>query len=103
MIFEDASFSISISAEKLIKFVIMTTFTINTEDKKSEKALKAILKALDIDYHVQSSGDAVSKPRPLNKKEKQIFESLKGSLTDIKRWERGEIELKNARDLLNEL
>ena len=81
----------------------MATFTINTEDKKSEKALKAILKALELDYQIQSSGKAESKPRPFNKKEKQVFESLKGSLIDIKRWERGEIELKNARDLLNEL
>lgn len=81
----------------------MATFTINTEDKKSEKALKAILKALDIDYQVESSNKAESKPRIFNKKEKQIFESLKGSLTDIKKWKRGEIEFKNARDFLNEL
>ena len=76
----------------------MATIIINADDK-SEKVLKAFLNALEIDYQVKKE----VKTRPLNKKEKQIFESLKGSLIDIKRWERGEIEFKNAEDFLNEL
>ncbi|MVN20863.1 hypothetical protein [Mucilaginibacter arboris] len=95
--------AINNSAEKLIKFEIMITFTINTEDKKAEKALKAILKALKLDYEIHDKKEAKTQTRPLNKKEKQIFKSLKGSLIDIKRWEKGEIEFKNAKDFLNEL
>ncbi|RYY06655.1 MAG: hypothetical protein EOP43_05680 [Sphingobacteriaceae bacterium] len=81
----------------------MATIIVNTENKKSEKALKAILNALEINYQIENKDKAKTESRPLNKKEKQIFESLKGSLLDIKRWENGEIELKSARDLLNEL
>lgn len=81
----------------------MATFMVSTEDKKSEKVLKAFLNALKLDYQIQKSDKVESKPRPLNKKEKQVFEALKGSLIDIKRWEKGEIELKNARDFLDEL
>lgn len=81
----------------------MATFTINTEDKKSEKALKAILKALEIDYEVKSKDEVEPKVRPLNKKEKQIYESLKGSLTDIEKWKKGELELKDAKSFLDEL
>jgi hypothetical protein len=81
----------------------MATFMVNTENKESEKVLKAFLNALEIDYKIESKDEIAQQSRPLNKKEKQIFESLKGSLIDIKRWERGEIELKNAEDFLNEL
>ncbi len=81
----------------------MATFTINTEDKKSEKVLKAFLKALELNYEIKSKDEVEPKVRPFNKKEKQIYESLKSSLTDIKKWERGELELKSAKDLLNEL
>ncbi|MEX8549013.1 MAG: hypothetical protein V5804_15550 [Mucilaginibacter sp.] len=81
----------------------MATFTINTEDKKSEKALKAILKVLEIDYQVQSLNKAESKPQPFNKKEKQLYESLKNTFHDIEKWKKGELEFKDARTLLDEL
>lgn len=81
----------------------MATFMVSTDDKKSEKVLKAFLNALELDYEVKSKDEAEPKSRPFNKKEKQIFESLKGSFTEIKKWERGEINLKSAKDLLNEL
>lgn len=41
--------------------------------------------------------------RPLSKKEQKIYNSLKRALEDIKKWENGEIELKDAKDLLKEL
>ncbi len=81
----------------------MATFTINTEDKKSEKALKAILKVLEINYQVENKDKAKTESRPLNKKEKQLYESLKNTFLDIKKWERGELEFKDAKTLFDEL
>ena len=82
----------------------MTTFTVNIEDKKAEKAVKAFLDALELNYKVnRSNTEASDDSRALNSKEKKIYKSLKSSLQDIKRWENGEIELRDAKDLLNEL
>jgi hypothetical protein len=81
----------------------MTTFTINTDDKNAEKVLKAFLDALKLNYEIKKTEVAEHRVRPFNKKEKQIYESLKGSLTDIKKWEKGELELKDAKAFLNEL
>ncbi len=81
----------------------MATFMVSTDDKKSEKVLKAFLNALELNYEIKSKDEVEPKVRPFNKKEKQIYESLKSSLTDIKKWERGELGLKSAKDLLNEL
>jgi len=81
----------------------MATFMVSTDDKKSEKVLKAFLNALELNYEIKSKDEVEPKVRPFNKKEKQIYESLKGSLTDIKKWEKGELELKDAKAFLNEL
>ena len=81
----------------------MATFMVSTDNKKSEKVLKAFLNALELNYEIKGKDEVEPKVLAFNKKEKQIFESLKGSLTDIKKWERGELELKSAKDLLNEL
>ncbi len=81
----------------------MATFVVSTDDEKSEKALKAFLNALEIDYKIEDKDEMEQQSPPLNKKEKQIFESLKGSLIDIERWEKGEIEFKNAKTFLDEL
>lgn len=81
----------------------MATFMVSTDDKKSEKVLKAFLNALELDYEVKSKDEAEPKSRPFNKKEKQIFESLKNTFLDIKKWEKGELEFKDAKTLLDEL
>ncbi len=81
----------------------MATFMVSTADKKSEKALKAILNALKLNYEIKSKDEVELKSRPFNKKEKQIFESLKNTFIDIKKWERGELEFKDAKTLLDEL
>ncbi len=62
----------------------MATFMVSTDDKKSEKVLKAFLNALELNYEIKSKDEVEPKVRPFNKKEKQIYESLKSSLTDIK-------------------
>ncbi len=81
----------------------MATFMVSTDDKKSEKVLKAFLNALELNYEIKSKDEVEPKVRPFKKKEKQIYESLKGSLTDIKKWKKGELELKDAKAFLNGL
>lgn len=77
----------------------MTTFTVNTEDRKAEKAVKAFLDALELKYDINYS----KKTAKADKKSDKLYNGLKSSLQDIKKWENGEIELKDAKDLLNEL
>jgi len=74
----------------------MATFTVSTEDKKSEKVLKAFLNALELNYEIKNAEKAETKTRPFNKKEKQLYESLKNTFIDIKKWEKGELEFKDA-------
>ncbi len=81
----------------------MATFMVSTENKKSEKALKAFLNALEINYKIENKDKSEAESRPLNKKEKQIFESLKNTFIDVKKWERGELEFKDAKTFLDEL
>ncbi|WP_028298020.1 hypothetical protein [Olivibacter sitiensis] len=79
----------------------MTTFTVNINDKQSEKVIKAFFDALNIPYQIQT-GNVDEACRPLNKKEQELFDRLKNSLSDIKKYEKGELELKDARIFLNE-
>jgi chemotaxis regulatin CheY-phosphate phosphatase CheZ len=78
----------------------MTTFTIDTEDQHAEKAIKAFLDALELKYAVKHTDTS---NKTLDKKSQKLYNGLKSSLQDIKKWENGEIELKDAKDLLNEL
>ena len=78
----------------------MTTLTVNIDNKKSEKAVKAVLDALGLSYSV----DTISaKIRPLNKAEQRVLDNLKQSLSEIKLHQEGKIELRDARALLDEL
>jgi len=78
----------------------MTTFTVNVHDKRSEKAIKAFFEALQLPYEVQKTPE-VSSSRPLGKNEQELFNRLKNSFSDIKKWEKGELELNDARTFLN--
>ncbi|MEO7212739.1 hypothetical protein [Mucilaginibacter sp.] len=77
----------------------MTTLTVNIDNKKSEKAIKAVLDALGLDYSVA----AQSEERPLNKSEQKIYKNLKKSMGEIRAHQRGEIQLRDATELLDEL
>ena len=78
----------------------MTTLTVNIDNKKSEKAVKAVLDALGLSYSV----DTISaNTRHLNKAEQRVFDNLKQSLSEIKLHQEGKIELRDARALLDEL
>jgi len=79
----------------------MTTLTVNIDNKKSEKAVKAVLDALGLNYSIGSSPDSIE--RPLNKAEQRVYNNLKRSLEQIKLHQEGKIELRDARELLHEL
>lgn len=79
----------------------MTTLTVNIDNKKSEKAIKAVLDALGLDYSVdQTSNNA---QRALNKDEQRVYKNLKSSLDQIKLHQEGKTELRDAKQLLDEL
>ena len=79
----------------------MTTLTVNIDNKKSEKAVKAVLDALGLSYNIESNRDNTN--RLLNKTEQRVYNNLKHSLEEIQLHQQGKIELRDARELLNEL
>ncbi|MDR3695786.1 hypothetical protein [Mucilaginibacter sp.] len=79
----------------------MTTLTVNIEDKKTEKAIKAVLDAFGLNYKIAQDTNPAG--RPLNKSEQAIYNSLKQSVKEIKLYKEGKIKLQDAGDLLNEL
>ena len=76
----------------------MTTLTVNIDNKKSEKAIKAVLDALQCRTCNKPGTD-----RPLNKAEQRLYDGLKRSFEQIKLHQEGKIELPDARALLDEL
>jgi hypothetical protein len=79
----------------------MTTLTVNIDNKKSEKAVKAVLDALGLSYNIESGRDQAQ--RPLNNAEQRVYKNMKRSLEQIKLHQEGKIELRDARELLNDL
>ena len=79
----------------------MTTLTVNINNKKSEKAVKAVLEALGLDYSVEQTSDTTK--RALNKDEQRVYENLKNSIGQIKLHQEGKTELRDAKELLDEL
>jgi len=78
----------------------MTTLTVNIENKKTEKAIKAVLDAFDLDYNVDKKVTPAN--RPLTKSEQKIFNSLKRSLKQIKLRQEGKIELPTIEEVIAE-
>jgi hypothetical protein len=78
----------------------MTTLTVNIDNKKTEKAIKAVLDALGLDY-IEQHPDAAN--RALSKSEQVIFNRLKKSAEEIKLYKEGKINLQDATEFLNEL
>ena len=79
----------------------MTTLIVSIDNKKSEKAVKAVLDALGLSYNISS--DVAGVNRPLNKAEQRVYKNMKESFEQIKLHQEGKIELRDARELLNEL
>jgi hypothetical protein len=79
----------------------MTTLTVNIGNKKTEKAIKAVLDAFGLDYDI--SQDTNIAKRPLNKSEQLIYDRLKKSAEEIRLYKEGKITLQDASEFLNEL
>ncbi|NQX56551.1 hypothetical protein HQN86_23230 [Pedobacter panaciterrae] len=79
----------------------MTTLTVNIDNKKSEKAVKAVLEALGLDYSVASNSEKVL--RPLNKTEQNIYNNLVRSFEQIKLHQEGKIKLQDAKAAILEI
>lgn len=80
---------------------MMTTLTVNIENKKTEKAIKAILDAFGLDYNIDQHPDAAG--RALTKSEQVIYDRLKRSAEQIKLYKEGKIQLRPIEDVLAEL
>jgi hypothetical protein len=79
----------------------MTTLTVNIDDKKTEKAVKAVLDAFGLDYDLSRDTDAAK--RPLNSSEHLIYDRLKKSAEEIRLYKEGKIALQDASEFLDEL
>ena len=79
----------------------MTTLTVNIDNKKTAKAIKAVLDAFGLDYNIDQHLDTAD--RALTKSEKIIYNRLKNSAEEIKLYKEGKIKLQSASDFLNEL
>lgn len=79
----------------------MTTLTVNIDNKKSEKAVKAVLDALGLSYSEEPAQKSTS--RKLNKAEQRFYDDLKESFEQIKLHQEGKIELKSIEDVLSDL
>jgi hypothetical protein len=79
----------------------MATLTVNIDNKKTEKAIKAVLDAFGLNYNIDQDSDSVT--RPLNKSEKVIYNRLKKSIEEINLYKEGKIGLQDAKEFLNEL
>jgi len=82
-------------------FVRMTTLTVNINDKKTERAIKAVLDAFGLDYNIDQRPDASG--RVLSKSEQVIFDRLKRSAEQIKLYKEGKIKLRPIEEVLAEL
>lgn len=79
----------------------MTTLTVNIDNKKTEKAIKAVLDAFGLEYNIEQQPGAAK--RTLNKSEQVIFNHLKKSAEEIRLYKEGKIKLQDATEFLNEL
>jgi signal recognition particle subunit SEC65 len=79
----------------------MTTLTVNIDNKKTEKAVKAVLEALGLNYNVEA--DVKPTKRPLNKAEQRVYNDLKKTANQIKLYKEGKIEFQDARAAVSEI
>lgn len=78
----------------------MTTLTVNIDNKKTEKAIKAVLDALGLNYNIEQNTDSA---KPLDEDEQRVYNNLKRSFTKIKMHKEGKIKLQNAKEAISEI
>ena len=79
----------------------MTTLTVNIDNKKAEKAIKAVLDALGLNYNIEQHTDSAK--QPLNEGEQRVYNNLKRSFTKIKLHKEGKVKLQNAKEAISEI
>ncbi|MBB5438134.1 hypothetical protein HDC92_001809 [Pedobacter sp. AK017] len=79
----------------------MTTLTVNIDNKKAEKAIKAVLDALGLNYNIEQNVNSAK--QNLNEEEQRVYNNLKRSFTKIKMHKEGKIKLQNAKDAISEI
>ncbi len=62
-----------------------------------QKYIKAFLDALGMDYEMHMNNNAKRQNSPSPMEEEELFNRLKNALSEIKKWENGEVELNDAR------
>lgn len=82
---------------------MMTTLTVNIDNKKTEKAIKAVLDAFGLDYNVEQSAGPPLNRRPLTQSEQHLYKRLKNSFEQIKLHQEGKVKLQDARAALLEI
>ncbi len=78
---------------------MMTTLTVNIDNKKTEKAVKAVLEALGVDYSIGHDAGSGS----LTKSEQAMYKRLKSSVEQIKLHQEGKIQLPTIEEVLAEI
>jgi hypothetical protein len=79
----------------------MTTLTVNIDNKKAEKAIKAVLDALGLNYNIEQNTDSAK--QPLDEDEQRVYNNLKRSFTKIKMHKEGKVKLQNAKEAISEI
>ncbi|ASU33795.1 hypothetical protein [Mucilaginibacter xinganensis] len=79
----------------------MATLSVNIDNKKSEKAVKAMLDALDLSYSFTTDDEQVTQPP--NKAEEVIYHKLRRALEQIILHQEGRLKLNNIDEVITEL
>lgn len=79
----------------------MKVLTVNINDKKTVKAVKAVFDVLGLSYNEDKKSKQTEEP--LNEAEQAMFDRLKNSFEQIKLHQQGKIKLRDAEELLNDL
>lgn len=79
---------------------------VNTKSRKQERAVKAFLEDLDVEFSVVEEETPVyktSSPKQLTKKEKQILDNLSQSVDFVNKRRKGKVKAKPLNRFLNVL
>ncbi|MDP9078032.1 MAG: hypothetical protein M3O71_11445 [Bacteroidota bacterium] len=74
----------------------MTTLTVNIDNEKDLPVIREILTRFGLNYKIDQSAE-------LNKEEKKLLTKLKKSFKEISDWEKGKVNLQNAKEAIAEI
>ncbi|MCR8558600.1 hypothetical protein KXD93_13170 [Mucilaginibacter sp. BJC16-A38] len=74
----------------------MTTLTVNIDNEKDLPVIREILTRFGLNYKIDQSAE-------LNKEEKKLLTKLKKSFKEINDWEKGKVNLQNAKEAIAEI